>query len=204
MAKIAKVQPVPACPRFRSCALRAGDTLVVVPIDRLARPLSRLLEIIKRLEAKAAHFRSLQDPTDTPSPQGKFTLQVLGAGLHPGQQGRRHGAVVARGDSRRVQASAGNQPPWSLRVDGGVASTFERQPCGQPVQRRRDTGCARLRRSECAEVRSSDAGLCTVETRLPDVRTGTSAPEWCKGLEADFDHDTSQGRTHGPSSQCPW
>jgi len=59
--------------------LRAGDTLVVVRIDRLARSLSHLLQIIERLEAKGAHFRSLQDPIDTASPQGKFTLQVLGA-----------------------------------------------------------------------------------------------------------------------------
>jgi len=59
--------------------LRAGDTLVVVRIDRLARSLSHPLEIIERPEAKGAHFRSLQDPINTASPQGKFTLQVLGA-----------------------------------------------------------------------------------------------------------------------------
>ena len=56
-----------------------GDTLVVMRIDRLARSLSHLLEVIERLEARGAHFRSLQDPIDTASPQGKFTLQVLGA-----------------------------------------------------------------------------------------------------------------------------
>ena len=56
-----------------------GDTLVVVRIDRLARFLSHLLEVIDRLEAKGAFFRSLKDPIDTSSPQGKFTLQVLGA-----------------------------------------------------------------------------------------------------------------------------
>jgi DNA invertase Pin-like site-specific DNA recombinase len=56
-----------------------GDTLVVVRIDRLARSLSHLLEVIERLEAKSAFFRSLTDPIDTSSPQGKFTLQVLGA-----------------------------------------------------------------------------------------------------------------------------
>ncbi len=56
-----------------------GDTLVVVRIDRLARSLSHLLEIIERLEAKGAFFRSIEDPIDTASPQGKFTLQVLGA-----------------------------------------------------------------------------------------------------------------------------
>lgn len=56
-----------------------GDTLVVVRIDRLARSLSHLLQVIERLEARGAHFRSLHDPIDTASPQGKFTLQVLGA-----------------------------------------------------------------------------------------------------------------------------
>ena len=56
-----------------------GDTLVVVRIDRLARSLSHLLEVIETLEGKGAFFRSLQDPIDTGSPQGKFTLQVLGA-----------------------------------------------------------------------------------------------------------------------------
>ena len=56
-----------------------GDTLVVVRIDRLARSLSHLLDVIERLEAKGAFFRSIEDPIDTASPQGKFTLQVLGA-----------------------------------------------------------------------------------------------------------------------------
>lgn len=59
--------------------IRSGDVLVVVRIDRLARSLSHLLEVIERLESKGAHFRSLHDPIDTASPQGKFTLQVLGA-----------------------------------------------------------------------------------------------------------------------------
>ena len=59
--------------------VKPGDTLVVVRIDRLARSLSHLLEVIDRLEQRGAHFRSLHDPIDTASPQGKFTLQVLGA-----------------------------------------------------------------------------------------------------------------------------
>lgn len=58
-----------------------GDTLLVVRIDRLARFLSHLLEVIERLEAKRAFFRSIQDPIDTGPPQGKFTLQVLDAAV---------------------------------------------------------------------------------------------------------------------------
>lgn len=56
-----------------------GDTLVVVQIDQRARSLSHLLEMIKRLEDKGAFCRSLEYPKNTASPQGKFTLQGLGA-----------------------------------------------------------------------------------------------------------------------------
>jgi DNA invertase Pin-like site-specific DNA recombinase len=57
----------------------AGDTLVVVRLDRLARSVSHLLEVIEDLTTKGAHFRSLRDPIDTTTPQGMFSLQVLGA-----------------------------------------------------------------------------------------------------------------------------
>ncbi len=57
----------------------AGDTLVVVRLDRLARSVSHLLDVIEDLTAKGAHFRSLSDPIDTTTPQGMFSLQVLGA-----------------------------------------------------------------------------------------------------------------------------
>lgn len=56
-----------------------GDTLVVARIDRLARSLAHLLAVIEGLRARGAYFRSLGDPIDTSSPQGVFTLQVLGA-----------------------------------------------------------------------------------------------------------------------------
>ena len=57
----------------------AGDVLVVVRLDRLARSVSHLLVVIEDLEARGAHFRSLRDPIDTSTPQGMFSLQVLGA-----------------------------------------------------------------------------------------------------------------------------
>jgi len=59
--------------------IRPGETLVVVRLDRLARSVSHLLAVIEQLEAGGAHFRSLRDPIDTTTPQGMFSLQVLGA-----------------------------------------------------------------------------------------------------------------------------
>jgi DNA invertase Pin-like site-specific DNA recombinase len=59
--------------------IRPAETLVVVRLDRLARSVSHLLAVIEQLEAKGAYFRSLRDPIDTTTPQGMFSLQVLGA-----------------------------------------------------------------------------------------------------------------------------
>jgi hypothetical protein len=63
----------------------AGDTLVVVRLDRLARTVSHLLEVIEDLTARNAHFRSLRDPIDTTTPQGMFSLQVLSRDSSRGQ-----------------------------------------------------------------------------------------------------------------------
>jgi DNA invertase Pin-like site-specific DNA recombinase len=60
-------------------AVGQGDTLVVVRIDRLARSLSHLLEMVEGLRAKGAYFRSINDPIDTSSPQGMLMTQMLGA-----------------------------------------------------------------------------------------------------------------------------
>ncbi len=59
--------------------LSAGDILVVVRLDRLARSVSHLLDVIEDLKHRGVHFRSLGDPIDTSTPQGMFSLQVLGA-----------------------------------------------------------------------------------------------------------------------------
>jgi DNA invertase Pin-like site-specific DNA recombinase len=60
-------------------AIQPGQTLVVTKIDRLARNLTHLLEVIERLTDYGAAFRSLSDPIDTKSSTGRLTLQLLGA-----------------------------------------------------------------------------------------------------------------------------
>jgi len=59
--------------------LAAGDVLVVVSLDRLARSVSHLLDVIENLQRRGVHFRSLHDPIDTSTPQGILALQVLGS-----------------------------------------------------------------------------------------------------------------------------
>ena len=60
-------------------ALRPGDVLVVYKVDRLARSLSDLLSILRRIDASGAGFRSVTEPIDTTSAAGRLMLQILGA-----------------------------------------------------------------------------------------------------------------------------
>jgi DNA invertase Pin-like site-specific DNA recombinase len=56
--------------------LVAGDVLVVVRLDRLARSVSHLLQVIEDLQQRGVYFRSVRDPIDTSTPQGMSSLEV--------------------------------------------------------------------------------------------------------------------------------
>lgn len=58
--------------------IREGDTLLVTRIDRLARSVADLEEIVVRLKAKGAHLRATEQPIDTSTPAGVAFLQMLG------------------------------------------------------------------------------------------------------------------------------
>jgi DNA invertase Pin-like site-specific DNA recombinase len=58
--------------------LKAGDTLIVTRLDRLARSTFDLLNILKSTAAKEAHFLSLSEPwANTSTAIGKLMLTVL-------------------------------------------------------------------------------------------------------------------------------
>ncbi|HWH81720.1 MAG TPA: recombinase family protein [Burkholderiaceae bacterium] len=59
-------------------ALREGDQVVVYKLDRLARSIRDLLNIIDRIERSGATFRSLTETFDTTTPAGKMAFQMLG------------------------------------------------------------------------------------------------------------------------------
>jgi DNA invertase Pin-like site-specific DNA recombinase len=65
-----------------ACALAAvgrGDTLVVARLDRVARSQIHLLEVVRDLDKRGAFFRSLGDPIDTGSLQGRLMFGMLAA-----------------------------------------------------------------------------------------------------------------------------
>jgi len=59
--------------------LGPGDTLVVYKLDRIARSLKHLLQILERLEIRRARFHSLTEIIDTATPGGRMMMQIIGA-----------------------------------------------------------------------------------------------------------------------------
>ena len=58
--------------------VRAGDTVMVTRIDRLARSTADLLAIVKTLEEKGVALKATEQPIDTSTPAGRAFLQMLG------------------------------------------------------------------------------------------------------------------------------
>src|SRR5947208_7725435 len=58
--------------------LHAGDTLVVTRVDRLARSVKDLQDIVHELRAKGVALKATEQPVDTGSAAGKAFLDMLG------------------------------------------------------------------------------------------------------------------------------
>lgn len=59
--------------------IRAGDTLVVTKLDRLARSVAHMGKLVEALEEKGAALRILALDLDTSTPTGKLMLNLLGS-----------------------------------------------------------------------------------------------------------------------------
>lgn len=69
-------------PGFNACLahLRDGDTLVVWKLDRLARSIRNLIEIVGQLKEKGVSFKSVSETwLDTTNPQGRFIFHIFAA-----------------------------------------------------------------------------------------------------------------------------
>jgi len=58
--------------------LRAGDVLLVTRIDRLARSIGDLQDIVRAVKARGAALKATEQPIDTSSAAGKAFLDMLG------------------------------------------------------------------------------------------------------------------------------
>lgn len=58
--------------------VRAGDILMVTRIDRLARSIGDLQDIVRELKAKGVTLKATEQPIDTSTAAGKAFLDMLG------------------------------------------------------------------------------------------------------------------------------
>src|ERR1700710_1879145 len=58
--------------------VRSGDTLVVTRIDRLARSMKDLQDIVHELKGRGVALRATEQPVDTSTAAGKAFLDMLG------------------------------------------------------------------------------------------------------------------------------
>ncbi|KPF72038.1 DNA invertase [Bosea sp. AAP35] len=59
--------------------LRAGDVMVVTKLDRLARSMAHLMDLLKIIDGKGASLRILAMNLDTGTPTGRLMLNMLGS-----------------------------------------------------------------------------------------------------------------------------
>ena len=95
-------------PEFDAClaSLTAGDTLVVVRLDRLTRSLPQLVTLVSELRTRGVGFRSLHEGLDTTTPGGRLVFHVFAALAEFLREllieGTRDGLAAARARGQRL------------------------------------------------------------------------------------------------------
>ena len=107
--------------------MRAGDSLVVWKLDRLARSLPQLIETVATLERQGIGFRSLTEAIDTTTAGGKLIFHIFGALAEFERsvirERTRAGLKAARDRGRK-----GGRPPALSAADLAAAKALLRDP----------------------------------------------------------------------------
>jgi DNA invertase Pin-like site-specific DNA recombinase len=112
-------------------ALGKGDTLIVSRLDRLARSMRDLLNVLHEIGERGAFFKSLRDPwADSTTPHGRLMLTVLG-GLADFER-----TLIAErtGEGRKRAMAAGvkfGRPPVLTAFQ--KAEAHRRRMAGEPL-----------------------------------------------------------------------
>src|SRR5919206_546903 len=124
--------------------LHKGDTLVVTRVDRLARSVKDLQDIVHELKAKGVALKATEQPVDTGTAAGKAFLDMLAVfaefetNLRRERGQVRPGALLLRGGPDRLRPTQAHHPP-AVRVHGrrAVADPEEAGRSGQDQPARR-------------------------------------------------------------------
>lgn len=122
--------------------MRAGDTLVVWKLDRLARSLKQLIETVEDLGGRGIGLRSLTEAIDTTTSGGRLVFHIF-ASLAEFERGVIRERTMAGLQAARARGRKGGRPPALSAKDLTAAKAMLRDPDGH--HRRRDGPAARRR-----------------------------------------------------------
>jgi DNA invertase Pin-like site-specific DNA recombinase len=107
--------------------LRAGDSLVVWKLDRLARSLKQLIETVELLETRSIGLRSLTEAIDTTTAGGKLVFHVFGA-LAEFERSIIRERTKAGLEAARARGKKGGRPPALVAKDLAAAKAMLSDP----------------------------------------------------------------------------
>lgn len=92
--------------------VRPGDTLVVTRVDRLARSIGNLQDVVRALKTKGAALKATEQPIDTSTAAGKAFLDMLGvfAEFETNLRRERQMEGISAAKARGVYAGKGRLP----------------------------------------------------------------------------------------------
>lgn len=137
--------------------IREGDTLVVTRVDRVARSIGNLQDIVRELRAKGASFRATEQPVDTSTAAGKCFLDMLGVFAEFETNLRRERQMEGIAKAKKAGVYRGRPATISaeevrrLRAEGKGATTIAKMlGIGRASVYRVLDGNAPLGKTECA------------------------------------------------------
>lgn len=108
-------------------SLRTGDTLVVWKLDRLARSLKDLVEIINDLDDREIGFKSLTESIDTTSSGGRLVFHIFGA-LAEFEHSLIRERTIAGMQAARARGRKGGRKPVMSKSDIQKANAMLSDP----------------------------------------------------------------------------
>lgn len=97
--------------------VRGGDTIVVTRIDRLARSVGDLQDIVRHLKGKGAFLKATEQPIDTGTAAGNAFLSMLGIFAEFETNLRRERQLEGIAKAKAAGVYVGKGRPVSIPVD---------------------------------------------------------------------------------------
>ena len=178
--------------------LRPGDTLVVTRIDRLARSMKDLQDIVHELKAKGVTLRATEQPIDTGTAAGKAFLDMLGVFAEFETNLRRERQLEGIDAAKARGVYKGRKPVD--RPGRGPATAAGREARAAAIARR--LGSAAPPSTGCSAARLGSRELCE-STAKTELTWGTEASTRCSSWKGQRPgpHGPEEGRAMASTNE---